>query len=135
MTEVKTEELVSAYITLREERAALKEQYEKKDNELKSDMEKLELALLDICNGVGASSIKTTHGTVIRRLSERYYCSDWENFVDFVKDNDAIQLLERRIHQSNFKEFMSEHEGDGLPPGVSVIREYGVTIRKSSSVE
>lgn len=135
MTEIKTEELVSAYITLREERATLKEQYEKKDNELKSDMEKLELALLDICNGIGASSIKTTHGTVIRRLSERYYCSDWENFVDFVKDNDAIQLLERRIHQSNFKEFMSEHEGDGLPPGVSVVREYGVTIRKSSSAE
>lgn len=135
MTEVKTEDLVSAYIALRDERAALKEQFDKKDIELKADMEKLELALLDICNKIGASSIKTSIGTVIRRLSERYYCSDWENFVDFVKDRDAIQLLERRIHQSNFKEFMSEHEGDGLPPGVSVIREYGVTIRRSSSGE
>jgi hypothetical protein len=42
-------------------------------------------------------------------------------------------LLERRIHQTNFKQFMSEHEGDGLPPGVNAMREFDVTIRKPSS--
>lgn len=133
MNEVNTEALVTAYISLREERSKLKDQYETQDNALKADMEKLELAMLDICNTVGANSIKTSHGTVIRRLNERFYCSDWDNFGQFVMDNQAVQLLERRIHQGNFKEFMSSHEGDGLPPGVSVMREYGITVRKSSA--
>jgi len=27
---------------------------------------------------------------------------------------------------------MSENEGDGLPPGVSVMRQFGITVRKAS---
>jgi hypothetical protein len=41
-------------------------------------------------------------------------------------------LLERRIHQSNFREFLNGHEDDGLPPGINVMREFGVTVRKNS---
>jgi hypothetical protein len=45
----------------------------------------------------------------------------------------AVELFEGRIHQGNFKQFMSEHEGEGLPPGVNVMREFGVTVRKPSA--
>lgn len=134
MTEsIATEDLVSAYIELRNARTKLKDDYEADDLKLKTDMEKLEVALLKICNDVKATSIKTAHGTVVRRLNERFYCTDWDNFNKFLIENQAIDLLERRIHQGNFKEFISMHEGDGLPPGVNVIREYGVTIRKPSA--
>ena len=37
------------------------------------------------------------------------------------------------IHQGNFKEFMSEREGDGLPPGVNALREFAIVVRKASS--
>ncbi len=47
-------------------------------------------------------------------------------------ENEALELFEKRIHQGNFKQFMEGHEGDGLPPGVNVMREYGVTVRKAS---
>jgi hypothetical protein len=43
-----------------------------------------------------------------------------------------VQLLERRIHQGNFKENLAENEADGLPPGVNVMREFGVSVRKAS---
>ena len=132
MSNINLEELVSAYIALRNERASLKDEYDQKDNSLKLDMEKIEMAMLDLCNTVNANSIKTSHGTVIRKLNERFYCQDWDNFYKFVLDNEAVQLLERRIHQGNFKEFMKDHEGDGLPPGVNVMREYGVSVRKIS---
>lgn len=132
MSDINLEELVSAYISLRNERASLKDEYEQKDNALKTDMEKLEVAMLGVCNTVNADSIKTTHGTVIRKLNERFYCQDWDNFYKFVLENEAVQLLERRIHQSNFKEFISNHGGDGLPPGVNVMREFGVSVRKAS---
>jgi hypothetical protein len=89
--------------------------------------------MLIVCNDTNADSIKTQHGTVIRKLNERFYCNDWDNFRQFVLDNEAVELLERRIHQSNFKEFMSEHQQDGLPPGVNVMREFGIVVRKPAS--
>jgi hypothetical protein len=106
--------------------------YEAADNALKEDMAKLEAVMLEMCNSVNADSIKTRHGTVMRKLNERFFCQDWENFYKFVLDNEAVQLLERRIHQSNFKEFMKDHDGDGLPPGVNVMREFGISVRKAS---
>lgn len=127
-----TEELVEAYINLRNAREKLLTQYETEDEKLKAEMALLEKSLLNICNSVNADSIKTAHGTVMRRLNERYFCQDWDNFYKYVLDNEAVQLLERRIHQTNFKEHLREHEDDGLPPGVNVMREFGVTVRKSS---
>ena len=133
MSDVNTEELVSAYLALRNERAKLKDEYDEKDAGLQKDMEALEAALLEVCNTVNANSIRTTYGTVMRRVNERFYCTDWDNFKQFVLENGAVDLFEKRIHQGNFREFMSEREGDGLPPGVNVMREYGVTVRKSSA--
>jgi len=133
MNKVNVEELVTAYLAVRTERERLLRDYEAADATLKQDLEELEKIMLGVCNEVNADSIKTQHGTVMRKLNERYYCQDWENFYQFVMENNAVQLLEKRIHQGNFRQFISEHEGDGLPPGVNVMREYGISVRKSSS--
>ena len=127
-----TDQLVEAYLLIRSERDKLRNEYELADAKLKEDMAKLEMVMLDMCNAVNADSLKTRHGTVMRKLNERFFCQDWDNFYKFVLDNEAVQLLERRIHQSNFKEFLRENENDGLPPGVNVMREYGVSVRKAS---
>jgi len=132
MSKYNTEELVSAYIGLRNERSALKDSYEEADNKLKADMEKLEQTMLEICNDIGADSVKTAYGTMMRRVNERFYCTDWDNFKNYVLENEAVDLLERRIHQGNFKEHMTQINGQGLPPGVNVMREYGITVRKAS---
>lgn len=132
MTEVNTEELVAAFIAIRNQRERLLQEFEAADKALKAESAQIEMALLNVCNSINADSIKTSHGTVMRKLNERFFCQDWDNFYKFVLDNEAVQLLERRIHQGNFKEFMKDHEGDGLPPGVNVMREYGVSVRKIS---
>jgi hypothetical protein len=127
-----TDELVEAYLLIRSEREKLLREYEVSDAKLKEDMSKLEAVMLDMCNAVNADSIKTKHGTVMRKLNERYFCQDWDNFYKYVLDNEAVQLLERRIHQGNFKEHLAENKADGLPPGVNVMREFGVSVRKAS---
>ena len=131
--EINTEDLVSAYLNIRNQREAILREYERADNELKAEMSKLEAALLDVCNSENADSIKTTHGTVMRKLNQKFFCSDWDNFYKFILDNQAVQLLERRVHQGNIKQFMEDTQGDGLPPGVNVLREYGVSVRKASA--
>jgi hypothetical protein len=129
-----TDQLVEAFIGLRNERDRIRNEYEEKDAAIKEEMTVLEQALLAICNETNATSIKTDKGTVIRKLNERYFCTDWENFRDYVLEHQALELLERRIHQGNFKEFIAERQDEGLPPGVNVMREFGVTVRKPTNV-
>ena len=52
---------------------------------------------------------------------------------DLLPLSDAIELLQQRIHQTNFKEFLSGREDEGLPPGISSMREFRVTVRKPSN--
>jgi hypothetical protein len=127
-----TESLVEAYLNLRKQREILQREYESADAALKADMSQLEAAMLDICNTINADSIKTSHGTVMRKINERFFCQDWDGFYKYVLDNEAVQLLERRIHQGNFRQHLKDTEGDGLPPGVNVMREYGVAVRRST---
>lgn len=129
---VNAEQMVDAYLAIRNERERILREYEAQDVKLKEDMAKIEAALLSVCNDINADSIKTTNGTVIRKLNERYFCQDWENFREFVFEHRALELFEKRIHQGNFKQFMEDHDGEGLPPGVSVMREFGITVRKVS---
>lgn len=132
MSSVNAEELVEVFMAIRSQREAILRDYEAKDAALKSDIAKIEAALLEVCNSINANSINTKHGTVMRKLNERFFCQDWDNFYKFVLDNEAPQLLERRISQGNFKEYMTNHSDDGLPPGINVMREYGVSVRKAS---
>ena len=79
------------------------------------------------------SGLRTTFGTVTRQVKDRYFCTDWDNFKTFIEQQGSIDLLERRIHQRNFKEFIAERVGQGLPPGVNALREYDIVVRKASS--
>ena len=132
-TELNLDDLVKIYLTIRTEREKLKSGWEVEDGELEQEMKLLEQSMLTVCNDTNASSIRTESGTVIRSLKERFTTNDWDNFKKFVLDNKAIDLLERRIHQGNFKEFMAEHQGEGLPPGVNVMREFTIVVRKPSN--
>lgn len=132
MSAVNVEEAVEVYLAIRLERERIKAEYEDADKMLKGDMAELEAIMLEVCNSINADNIKTSHGTVMRKLDERFVCNDWDNFRKFVLENEAVELLEKRIHQGNFKQFMGDHQGDGLPPGVNVMRELSITVRKSS---
>jgi hypothetical protein len=132
-TELNLDDLVKIYLTIRTEREKLKSGWEVEDGELEQEMKLLEQSMLTVCNDTNASSIRTESGTVIRSLKERFTTNDWDNFKKFVLDNEAIDLLERRIHQGNFKEFMAEHKDEGLPPGVNVMREFTIVVRKPSN--
>ena len=133
MSDMKLDDLVTTYLTIRTERNTLKNQWEIRDAELKTDLEQLEQAMLVACNEINADSIRTGSGTIIKSLKETYTCGDWDNFKQFVVENNALDLLQQRISQTNFKEFMSTRQDEGLPPGISTLREVSITVRKPTS--
>lgn len=124
------DQLAKTYVRIRDERAKLKSEYESQDSDLKEQMAVIEQELLNACNRIKADSIRTTHGTIIRSIKSRYWTNDWSSMYKFIKDNDAFALLEKRIHQTNMKEFLSENS-DLLPAGLNVENEYTIVVRRS----
>ena len=133
MSDIKADSLVSAYLGLRGQREKLARKYDQEDSVLKEQMERLEEAMLSTCNDVGAETLRTESGTIVKTLKENFVCGDWDNFKKFILENNALELLQQRISQTNFKEFVSTRQEEGLPPGISTMREFKITVRKPSS--
>lgn len=125
MSEVNAEKLASIYVKIRDARKELAE----KDKELKEQLDVVSNQLLQICNDQGASTIRTEHGTISRRLNKHYWTSDWDSFFKFIKEQDAFSLMQHRINNSNMQEFL-EQNPDLLPPGLQVDSNYTVVIVK-----
>jgi hypothetical protein len=100
---------------------AIKEQQQVIKNEIKDRM-----------RSVGAKSMKTAHGTVSLTEKTRYYTQDWDSFKRFVIENDAVDLLEKRIAQTNMKLFLQENPAM-VPPGLNSDTELDVSIRKAAA--
>ena len=129
-TPIPTDKMVRAFIKMRDAREELKKQYEEQDGKIKEQMEVIKQHLLDLCKQAGATSIKTSHGTIIRGVQTRYWTSDWDEMYKFVKENDALELLEKRIAQRNMADYLANHP-DTMPKGLNANSEYTVTIRRS----
>ena len=85
--------------------------------------------MLELCSDQDVNSLATTNGTISRRLSSSYWTGDWDSFYSFVKDNDAYHLLEKRIHNTNMKEFLADNP-DAVPMGLQAKRQYVISVRK-----
>ena len=72
---------------------------------------------------------RSEHGTAYRTIKNRYWTNDWGSFYDFMREHGAMELLEKRIHQTNMREFLEDHP-EAHPPGLNVDQEYEITIRR-----
>ena len=127
---VSSDKLAEIYIKIRDKRAELKEQYEAKDEELTEQQDLLAEQMLALCREQGADSIKTPAGTIIRKVETRYWTTDWDSMYQFIQEHDAFPLLEKRIHQTNLKQFLEENP-DLLPAGLQADSKYTVVVRRS----
>ncbi len=127
MTDVTAEKLVEIYVKIRDRRAVIQKDYEKEDNRLKEQLELVTGKLLDMCRDTGVESMRTTAGTVSRSVTTRYWTSDWASMYDFIKEHDAINLLEQRIHQGNIKTFLNENP-DSVPKGLNSDSKYTIRV-------
>lgn len=130
MAEVTADRLVATYVKIRDKRSLLQQEYEKEDNRLKEQLDLVTNKLLDICRETGADGMKTSAGTVSRSVSTRYWTSDWSAMYDFIREHDAVHLLEQRIHQGNLKAFLTENEGI-VPKGLNSDSKYTIRVTRA----
>lgn len=85
--------------------------------------------IIDMMTEQNVNSVSTSHGTVSRSIRDRYWTNDWATMHQYILEHGAVDLLEKRVQQTNMKEWIAAHPDD-YPPGLNVDREYSITIRK-----
>jgi hypothetical protein len=130
--EVPADKLAEIYIKIRDKRAEIKEKFEAEDASLKEQQDLLAEEMLEVCYENNADSIKTPAGTIIRKVDTRYWTTDWDSMYQFIQEHDAYPLLEKRIHQTNLKQFLDENP-NLLPAGLQADRKYTVVVRRSKT--
>jgi hypothetical protein len=127
---VSADKLVSTYIKIRDAKDTLVREHEQALKSLTEQMEIIEQELLELCKSTGQDGGRTQYGTFTRTVKERYWTNDWDSMYRFIKEHDAPELLERRIAQGNFKEFLKDNP-DKLPEGLNVDSRYSITVRRA----
>jgi hypothetical protein len=127
---VDMDKLAAVYIKIRDKRAVAKKEFDERDKGLEEQMQIVADEMLEACKRIGADSIKTPHGTIIRSVKSRYWTNDWDSMYSFIEGQGAFGLLEKRLHQTNMKDFLAENP-DLYPVGLNVENSYTVVVRRS----
>jgi hypothetical protein len=130
MDDIPVDKVVEVYIKIRDARDESRREADKIEAEFEQQLQVLEQQMLEVCKAQGATSLKTPYGTVMRSIKSRYWTNDWEKFYQFMFENHLPDLLEKRIHQTNMKQFLEENP-DLLPLGLNVDSEHSITVRRS----
>jgi len=130
MTGEDIERLMQDDIEMREKIAATEQEVK----EMKSDRLKGQELLIEVCRVLKSDSFKNKVGTLTRRVKKRYWTTDWPSMFKFIKDKELLEFMEKRLNQTNVKEYIADHP-DELPPGLQSTSEYTVSVRKNRRVE
>ena len=127
--DIPVEKLVKVYLKMNASLAAQKASWEAEEKALKEQMAKVKAALLAYCKEQNVESVRTAEGLFYRGVTTRYWTNNWEEMGKFIVEHGVPELLEKRLHQGNMKQFLEEHP-EVLPPGLNVDSEYTITVRK-----
>ena len=129
MEQIPMDKLARVYLKIRARIQQLTQEYESEVENLKAQQDEIKTALKDQLMALGSKSVRTDQRTVILSTKTRYFTQDWDSFKQFVTEHDALDLFERRIHQSNMAKFLEENPSL-VPPGLNSDKEYDVSVRK-----
>lgn len=128
--QIDLDKLTAIYLKMRDKRDDMRREAEAREKEIEEQMGIIEAEMLEVCKNMNADSVRTPHGTIIRSVKSRYWTNDWDSMYQFIREHDAFGLLEKRLHQTHLKEFLSENP-DTFPIGVNVENSYSVVVRRS----
>lgn len=131
-TDVPLDEIVLAYRKLRDVMQETEAAHKEAMADLREQLDLLSSKMLEVCKEQNADSIRTPAGTITRKITARYWTSDWESMYEFIREHDAPFLLEQRIHNSSMRQFLEDNP-DIMPAGLQADRKFTVQVRKPTS--
>lgn len=129
--EVNVEQVVAAYMKLREKKKAIEAKADEEVNAIKIKMEKFETWIREKANEDGVTSFKTKSGTAFLTTTDYANVADWDAVLNFIKTNQAFDMLERRISKTAVRSYIDAHKE--VPAGVDYGTRLTVNVRKPTT--
>lgn len=128
-SEVDDQSLIKRYVQIRDSQAQRKAAYDLDDQKDKSMRLGIETEFLRRFNERGIDSVSSRDfGVAYRTTRTSTSVADFEALLGHVKENEAWELIERRVSKTAVQEFVEEH-GD-LPPGVNMSSVQQINFRR-----
>ena len=122
------ESVISGYLKLRRKKESIEAEAKERAAEVKEKMVYLEKWLKDKADQDGVSSFKTGSGTAFLTTTDFATVADWYAVLGFVKENEAFEMLEKRVSKNAVREHIEAHSA--VPPGVNYGTKLNINIRK-----
>ena len=129
MVDVTPDKLTKAFLKIRAERAVLQAEFKEKEAKLARQQDRIKQAMLDHCEDHNVESVRTSEGLFFRSTKKKYWVSEWDAIHKLIVEENAPQLLDKRINQANMREFLEENP-DLKPEGLEIEEEVTISVRK-----
>lgn len=126
-------DVIKTYMTLRNKKADLEADVKEQVQAVKDKMTKLESYLKVKMDEAGLTSFKSDHGTAFLTTTDYANVADWDEVVQFIKDNEAYDLFEKRVSKMAVRGYIEQNKT--VPPGVNYGTKLSVNIRKATAKE
>ena len=123
------DKLVRVYRKMRDKLQELDREYTTQMEAIKEQQDAVKNAIKEQMQALGSKSVSTPSGTAILSKKVRYSTQDWDSFKEFMVQHNALDLLEKRIAQTNMAQFLEENP-TLVPPGLNSDAFYDVSVRK-----
>ena len=122
------------YVALRREVDDIERVAKAATASLKEKMLALETWLTLKADEAGLENIKTAHGTAYWSIIASAKVANRDTFLDFVRKEEAYDMLENRVSKEAVKSYMEAHDGL-VPPGVDFMQIRKFNLRIASEKE
>jgi hypothetical protein len=122
---MRIEELIKGYLQRRTALQKIESEFKARSAPVKAELEKIEAALAKLMAADGVTSAKTTEGTAYISNVASVKVVNWDAALEFIRQHEAWDLLERRINKTALKDI------EGPVPGVALDYIQRVNVRRA----
>ena len=125
------EQLIIEYISVRNYLTEARESYKLLETNCKDTLDVLSMRLRELADSQGVDSFNVRGvGTAYRNIKTSYRVLDWSVYLDWIKETDNFQCLEKRPAKLSVA---AVHKLTNMvPPGLDYLAEQEFSVRVSS---
>lgn len=128
---MKMEEVVGAYLKLRNKKEAIEGAVKEEVKAIKEKMVKLEAYIKKEADKQGVTSFKTLNGTAFVTTTDFAQVADWDSVLGFIKKNEAWDMLEKRVSKNAVRGYIDANKS--VPDGVNFGTRIDINVRKPTA--